>query len=79
MLRKRIDAIYERMRKFIVLTIEEGLAKRVFKTKLHPHAAASFYVATHDGMMLEWYRRAAQIDGPELVRVFHEAFLRVLS
>jgi len=78
-LRKKIDAIYERMRKFIVLTIEEGLAKRVFKTKLHPHAAASFYVATHDGMMLEWYRRAAQIDGPELVRVFREAFLRVLS
>lgn len=78
-LTKKIDAIYERMRKFIMQTIEQGLAKKVFKTKLHPYAAASFYVATHDGMMLEWYRRAAQIDGPELVRVFREAFLRVLS
>jgi AcrR family transcriptional regulator len=79
MLTKKVDVIYERMRKFIVQTIEEGLANKVFKTKLHPYAAASFYVATHDGMMLEWYRRAAQIDGPELVRVFREAFLRVLS
>lgn len=79
MLTKAIDAIYGRMRRFIVQTIEEGLAKKVFKTRLHPHAAASFYVATHDGIMLEWYRRAAQTDGPELVRVFREAFLRVLS
>lgn len=79
MLTKKIDMIYERMRTFIMRTIEEGLADKVFKTKLHPYAAASFYVATHDGMMLEWYRRAAQIDGPELVRVFREAFLRVLS
>lgn len=79
MLTKKIDVIYERMRTFIMRTIEEGLADKVFKTKLHPYAAASFYVATHDGMMLEWYRRAAQIDGPELVRVFREAFLRVLS
>lgn len=79
MLTKKVDAIYERMRKFVVQTIEEGLKNKVFKTKLHPYAAASFYVATHDGMMLEWYRRAAQIDGPELVRVFREAFLRVLS
>lgn len=79
MLTKKIDAIYERMRRFIVQTIEDGLAQKVFKTRMHPYAAASFYVATHDGMMLEWYRRAAQIDGPELVRVFREAFLRVLS
>jgi AcrR family transcriptional regulator len=79
MLTKKIDEIYGRMRSFIVQTIEEGMAKKVFKTKLHPSAAASFYVATHDGMMLEWYRRAAQTDGPELVRVFREAFLRVLS
>jgi len=79
MLTKKIDVIYERMRKFIVQTIEEGLTNKAFKTKLHPYAAASFYVATHDGMMLEWYRRAAQIDGPELVRVFREAFLGVLS
>lgn len=79
MLTKKVDVIYERMRKFVVQTIEEGLANKVFKTKLHPYAAASFYVATHDGMMLEWYRRAAQIDGPQLVRVFREAFLRVLS
>lgn len=78
-LTKKIDAIYQRMRKFIAQTIEEGLANKTFKTKLHPYAAASFYVATHDGMMLEWYRRAAEIDGPELVRAFREAFLRVLS
>lgn len=78
-LSKRIDSIYGIMRRFIVKTIEQGLKEKVFKTKLHPNAAASFYVATHDGIMLEWYRGAALIDGPELVRVFREAFLRVLA
>lgn len=78
-LTEKIDAIYERMREFILMTIEQGLVSKSFATKLHPMATASFYVATHDGMMLEWYRRAAKIDGNELVRVFREAFLRALS
>lgn len=78
-LTEKIDAIYERMRDFILTTIKQGLASKSFATKLHPIATASFYVATHDGMMLEWYRRAAKIDGTELVRVFREAFLRALS
>lgn len=78
-LTEKIDAIYERMREFILMTIKQGLASKSFATKLHPIATASFYVATHDGMMLEWYRRAAKIDGTELVRVFREAFLRALS
>jgi AcrR family transcriptional regulator len=78
-LTEKIDAIYERMREFILMTIKQGLASKSFATKLHPIATASFYVATHDGMMLEWYRRAAKIDGTELVRVFREVFLRALS
>lgn len=78
-LTQKIDSIYEQMRKFVLSVVEQGLRTRDFKTNLQPAAAASFYVAAHDGMMLEWYRRGAEIDGTELVRAFRETFLRTLT
>jgi AcrR family transcriptional regulator len=78
-LTQKIDGIYDQMRKFVLSVVEQGLGSKSFKTNLRPAAAASFYVAAHDGMMLEWYRRGAEIDGTELVRVFREAFLRALT
>jgi AcrR family transcriptional regulator len=78
-LTQKIDGIYEQMRRFVLSVVEQGLRTGGFKTNLRPATAASFYVATHDGMMLEWYRRGAEIDGTELVRAFREAFLRTLT
>jgi hypothetical protein len=35
---------------------------------------ASMIIATHDGMMLEWYRHKPQIDGGKLVRTVMKVF-----
>ncbi|WP_340107579.1 TetR/AcrR family transcriptional regulator [Pikeienuella sp. HZG-20] len=78
-LSEKIEDIYQRMRQFIESLLLEGRERGVFKTGLSAPAFASFYVAAHDGMMLEWYRRGTEIDGGELVRIYREALLRTLA
>lgn len=75
----KINEIYYRMRRFIEKLLRDGRQRGIFKTGLSAPAFASFYVATHDGMMLEWYRRGTEVDGAELVRAFREALLRTLA
>ena len=76
---RRIEEIYTRMRNFMQELVEDGVAAGEFRTALPTHEVASFFVAAHDGMMLEWYRRQRRINGEELVRVFRRMFFAGLA
>ena len=72
---KRIEEIYRNLHTFVQRTIQAGKEAGEIKTRLPPREMASFYIAAHDGMMLEWYRRQRDISGESLVRVFRELFI----
>jgi AcrR family transcriptional regulator len=72
---RRIEDIYRRLHDFVQRTIQDGAEAGEIKTRLPPREMASFYIAAHDGVMLEWSRRQRDISGEALVRVFRELFV----
>jgi AcrR family transcriptional regulator len=73
---KRIVAIYGRIYRVLEEIIQTGKAKGVLNKKIATREFASAMIATHDGMMLEWYRRGKdEIDGRVLVQTVRDTFL----
>lgn len=70
---------YQMLYGYLERLIDEGRRSGEFRTHLKTRELASFYMAAHDGMMLEWYRRREEIDGSELVRVYRELMLRAVT
>lgn len=71
--------IYDLLHGFVEQIVEEGTKNGEFRTHLSKREIASFFIAAHDGMMLEWYRRRRNIDGRELVRVLRELMLTAVN
>jgi AcrR family transcriptional regulator len=74
-----ISTIYQMIQDIVSNIIEEGQARGEVATWMKTREFAFFFIATHDGMMLEWYRRQKEIDGREFVRVWRELMLRSLK
>jgi AcrR family transcriptional regulator len=79
-IKRTIDRIYAEMSNTVAEILEEGKAKGVFRSTIPSRQLGAFYVAAHDGLMLEWYRagRAPQ-KGIELVRALRYAMLSTLT
>jgi TetR/AcrR family transcriptional regulator, transcriptional repressor for nem operon len=76
---KRITAIYARMYRVLEEIIATGKSRGVLKD-VPTREFASMVIATHDGMMLEWYRRGKnQIDGRALVATVRRILLRGIA
>lgn len=76
---ERILALFERIHLQLSGVIEQGITADEFETTNAPEAHASHITATMDGMLLEWERRKAQIDGREFMRVSRSAILMSLK
>jgi AcrR family transcriptional regulator len=74
-LAEKIASVYQRLHALVARVFEQGKSTGEFRHELRTRELASFYIAAHDGMMLEWYRRDREIDGGELVRAFRESLL----
>ncbi len=74
-----ISTIYRMIQDIVAEIIEEGQARGEIATWMKKQEFAAFFVAAHDGMMIEWYRRKKEIDGKEFVRVWRELTLRGLK
>jgi YsiA-like protein, C-terminal region len=72
--RKRIVEIYDEIYSALEAILEAG-KKRGEIASTSTKELASMIVATNDGMMLEWHRRGANIDGRKLVRTVWTTFL----
>lgn len=76
----KIDQIYADMSNAIAEIVEEGKASGVFSCSLSSKQLGAFYVAAHDGMMLEWYRGGRKPQkGIELVQALRTSMLSALG
>lgn len=76
----KIDRIYKDMSDAIVRIVDDGKQTGVFSTPLSSRQFGAFYVAAHDGMMLEWYRGGREPQkGIELVQALRTTMLSALS
>jgi AcrR family transcriptional regulator len=71
----QIVDVYQRLHALLVRVFEHGRRTGEFTPKVRTSELASFYIAAHDGMMLEWYRSRRPIEGPELVRAFRQTIM----
>lgn len=76
----KIDSIYADMSDAIAKIIEEGKQLGIFSSPLSSRQIGAFYVAAHDGMMLEWYRGGRKPQkGIELVQALRTSMLNALA
>jgi AcrR family transcriptional regulator len=76
----KIDSIYADMSDAIAKIIDEGKHLGVFSSPLSSRQIGAFYVAAHDGMMLEWYRGGRKLQkGVELVQALRMSMLSALA
>jgi AcrR family transcriptional regulator len=73
---RRTTEIYDRIHRVVAAILEQGKAQGEIDPALPVLELASMVIATHDGMMLEWHRRGATIDGRRLVRTVWTTFVR---
>ncbi|MFT3820980.1 MAG: TetR/AcrR family transcriptional regulator [Rubrivivax sp.] len=73
---EQVRAVYDRIRNFVKGLFESGQAKNEFTKALSAQALSHFYVAVHDGFLVEILRAGDLVDGPALVRVYRETLLR---
>lgn len=75
-----IDRIYAEMSNTVAVILDEGKAAGVFRSTLPSDQLGAFYVAAHNGLMLEWFRGGrAPRKGSELVRALRHVMLSTLS
>ena len=72
---RRISEIYQRIYAVVEDIVEDGKRKGELDLQIPTREFATMVVATHDGMMLEWYRRGGGIDGRIFVRTVWQTFL----
>ena len=72
----QVRAVYDRIRNFVRTLFESGQAIGAFTQTLSAQALSHFYVAVHDGFLVEILRAGDVVDGPALVRVYRETLLR---
>lgn len=73
---QQIRAVYDKLRGFVREIFTLGQKQGEFTHSLSAQALAHFYVAVHDGFLMELVRAGESINGPELVRVYRETLLR---
>jgi AcrR family transcriptional regulator len=73
---QQIRAVYDKVRLFVRDVFQRGQRRGEFTDTLSAQSLAHFYIAVHDGFLMELVRSSDPIDGPELVRVFRETLLR---
>lgn len=73
---QQIRAVYDKVRQFVRDVFKRGQQRGEFIDSLSAQALAHFYIAVHDGFLMELVRSGESIDGPALVRVYRETLLR---
>ena len=72
---KTFRRILDRYTSFVQALIEQGKAERAVKTDLDTRVLANTIIAIHNGVLLQWYMRQDDIDGPQLARTFRSVLL----
>ena len=63
-----IRELYGDVHAAVEAVVSEAQAVGSMQSDIDARSFASMIVAVHDGMMLEWHLRGAEISGPDLVK-----------
>jgi AcrR family transcriptional regulator len=79
-IKRKISRIYQEMCTAVERIMAEGKESGIFCTSLSPSQLAHFYMAAHDGNILQWYREGRiWVSGADLVRSLRTTLLRSLG
>lgn len=70
-----IADIYRRLHRYVEGMIRSGQKSGEFRADVPVRELAAIVMANHDGAFLEWYRRAAALNGRSLVRALRSVVL----
>lgn len=74
----RVKSIYLRMYSQIKRVIEQGQRKGVFRADIGSRELTAIIMASHDGVMVEWYRRPYELSGKNLANALRVTLLHGL-
>lgn len=71
----RVRRIYKRLYNCVEAIIRQGQADGSFRKDASASELAAIVMAAHDGVLVEWYRRAGGLDGKRLTRALRLTLL----
>jgi AcrR family transcriptional regulator len=72
---KKFRNVLERYVEFVKGLIETGKAEQTVKEDLDSYILANVIIGMHNGILLQWYTKHDDIEGPELARAFRSVLL----
>jgi AcrR family transcriptional regulator len=75
----QVKSIYEKYRRFIEGMLEEGRREGTISSTVDPALYAHVIIASHTGMLVEWFVSDNSLDVGAFVRVFRDFILRGLT
>lgn len=72
---QRVTQMYRRIENELITIIKEGQKQKEFVSDLPASALAKVVIGLIDGLLLQWYRRSDEIDGPMLARAARRTIL----
>jgi AcrR family transcriptional regulator len=64
---------------FVTGLIEMGKSERLVKQELDTNVLANVIIGMHNGILLQWYTKHDEIEGPEIARAFRDILLSGMS
>jgi AcrR family transcriptional regulator len=73
---KEVKTIYEKYRQFIEGMIEEGKREGSISANIDPALYAHVIIASHTGMLVQWFVNGPSLDVGAFVRIYRDAILK---
>jgi AcrR family transcriptional regulator len=73
---KVVKAVYGKYRRILEEMLEEGKKEGTVKADLNPSLYAHVIIASHTGMLVEWFVNEKTLDVGSFVRAFRDMILR---
>jgi TetR/AcrR family fatty acid metabolism transcriptional regulator len=74
-----VKRVYERYRRFLESMIEDGKKEGSVKADLDPSLYAHVIIASHTGMLVEWFVNSESLEVGPFVRAFRDIILRSVT
>jgi AcrR family transcriptional regulator len=74
-----VKAIYEKYRRFVQRMLEEGKREGTVKRELDSGVYSHVIVASHAGMLVQWFVSGEKLDIRAFVRTFRDLLLRGMT
>jgi AcrR family transcriptional regulator len=71
----RFRSVLDRYIEFVKGLIDKGKEEHAVKEELNSYILANVIIGMHNGILLQWYTKQGDVDGPQLARAFRSVLL----